>query len=122
MRLSDIRVGGFYLGKGGIFVREVQYETPGGLVGWRDYDRDNGEPVSSGACSKAHLAQWAERELAPDERPRMQTKKADEVLEATNSELTALLLPALSDEQLLAELRRRGIDVSQAEQSRGEAR
>jgi hypothetical protein len=115
-------VGGFYLGKVGAFVREVQYETPGGLVGWRDYDHDNGEPVSSGACSKGHLAQWAERELAPDELPRMQTKKADEVLEARNSEVTALLLPALSDEQLLAELRRRGIDVSQAEQSSGEAR
>ena len=75
MRLSDIRVGGFYLGKGGIFVREVQYETPGGLVGWRDYDRDNGEPVSSGACSKAHLAQWAERELRLTNVPRCRPGK-----------------------------------------------
>ena len=122
MRASDIRAGGFYLGKGGNFAREVYDESPSGDVLWRDYDYDNGEPVSSGGCSKNHLAQWAERELTPDERLKMQTAKANEVQKARNAELARAFLPAFSDEELLGELRRRGIDVSQAEQSRGEAR
>ena len=87
MRASDIRAGGFYLGKGGNFAREVYDESPSGEVLWRDYDYDNGEPVSSGGCSKNHLAQWAERELTPDERLKMQTAKANEVQKARNAEL-----------------------------------
>jgi len=121
MRTSEIRAGGFYLGKGGNFVREVQHESPSGEILWRDYDYENGEPVSSGGCSKNHLAQWAERELTPDERFKMQTAKANEVQKARNAELARAFLTAFSDEELLAELRRRGIDVSQAEQSKGSA-
>ena len=115
MRPNDVQVGHFYLRKGGGFVREIQYETPDGDVGWRDYDYHDGKPFSSGLCSKYHLSQWAERELTPSEVLKMQTGKADEVQEVRNAALTRAVLQALSDEELLAELRRRGIDISQSE-------
>ncbi len=115
MRPSEIRAGGFYLGKGGTFAREVYDDSPDAPVLWRDYKFDNGEPVSSGGCSKSHLAQWADRELTPNERLKMQTEKANEIQEARSAELVRAFLPAFSDEDLLTELHRRGIAVSQEE-------
>ncbi len=89
--------------------------APSGEILWRDFDFGNGEPVSSGGCSKNHLARWAERELMPDERLKMQTEKANEVQKARNAELAHALFLAFSDEDLLAELRCRGIAASHVE-------
>jgi hypothetical protein len=108
--VNQIRVGGFYVSEAKGLVREV-WKEEGGDAYWRSYGLSDGEPVSSLVCSKYYLSRWADRGATPEEVARLRRGEAD-VKEARRAmQLVDIVLTNVSDEQLLAEVHRRGLKM-----------
>jgi hypothetical protein len=111
MKINDIKVGGFYVSDKKGFVREVVEVTESGDVLWRDFLLSSGEPIGGpNMCSKYTLSQWANREATSEEIARFQRKKADLKENVRTAEIAEMVLANVPDEQLLAEVRRRGLN------------
>jgi hypothetical protein len=108
MNVQDIRVGGFYLSKTGIFVREVQL-CDEDTVSYQGYLFASGEPANTGACTIATLATWAARTLDSDEIRKLHREQAaDDRIERRNAYVRGALRIATNDE-LRGEMTRRGL-------------
>jgi hypothetical protein len=112
LKADQIRVGGFYVSESKGLVREVWDEKDGDVY-WRAYVLRTGEPLGGGlVCSKYHLSRWADREATPEEIERMRVDQAVGKEMARGMEIANLVLQNMPDEMLLAEVRRRGLTVS----------
>jgi hypothetical protein len=108
MNVHDIRSGGFYLSKTGIFVREVQL-CDGDNVSYQGYLFSSGEPANTGTCSIATLATWAERTLDSTEIRKLRREKAaDDRIQRRNEYVNIALRIATNDE-LRAEMTKRSL-------------
>ena len=115
----QIAVGRFYVSKTELFVREIVQEANQANIYWRDYELATGEPIATNLnlCSKRSLAQWAGREATPDEVKLMQQQASTNRERERIQQVINTTLHEASDEDLLAEIRRRGLrreDVLQA--------
>jgi hypothetical protein len=109
MKSFQVRVGGFYVNESKYMVRELTHEDEAGNVHWRSYYLPTGEPTGDSLmCSPGRILQWADREASPEEVSRMQQLDAGLKERARVIEWAELVLKNLPDEQLLAEVRRRG--------------
>jgi len=114
LKTADIKLGGFYVKKNGYLrlTREVINYTPSGeKLLWRDYDMEDGEPISNGICSQQSLAQWAQRKATPEEIRRLLTAKADQAGLKRINRLQRVILTDIPDDLSLAEIRRRGLTL-----------
>lgn len=111
LKADQIKVGGFYASEKKGLVREITDEKNGDVY-WRSYDLRTGEATGDSlVCSKYHLTQWAEREATPEEVAKMKRGDADTKDMARVMKMVDLVLKNITDEQLLAEVRRRGLNV-----------
>lgn len=113
LKPEQLRVGGYYVNKQELFVREIVYEAKG-QVWWRDYGLSDGQPIGYLVCSRKHLARWAAREATAEEVARLQKHpwQPIEQVEAERAAIASMMEMALrgvSDAALLAEVRRRGL-------------
>ena len=112
MTIDRVRMGGFFVNEEKGLVREITAETSDGNVHWRSYLLADGRATGDSLmCSKSRIVQWADREATAEEVARMQRRDAQAAEDARAMWLVNLGLVNASDEQLVAELRRRGYDV-----------
>jgi hypothetical protein len=112
LNATQIKVGGFYVSEKKGLVREV-WKEENGDVHWRSYEFGSGEATGDNlVCSKNTLVQWADREATLEELARMKRTHADIKDMARTMELVEMMLHNISDERLLAEVRRRGLTVN----------
>ena len=112
LKPSQIYEGGFYVSEKKGIVREVWKEENGDAY-WRSYELRSGDPTGDSlVCSKYTLSQWADREATPEEVARMKRGQANVNSIANAMEMVNLVLKNVSDEQLLAEVRRRDLDLN----------
>jgi hypothetical protein len=101
----EIEVGGVYVkANDGPFIRVVELITDG-QVQWRDFGRDDGEPIGRGLCSLYAFRKWAGRPATEEERRRLRWDRAQRV----DWELVRSLLDRIPDELLHEEHRRRNL-------------
>jgi hypothetical protein len=109
MKRFQVRVGGFYVNESKGLVREVTHEDGNGYVHWRSYDLRSGRPTGDFLlCSPARILQWADREAAPEEEARLERWDAESTERARIMQLVEFVLKNLPDDQLFAEVQRRG--------------
>lgn len=113
IKANQVAVGQYYVSKTEIFVREIVQEGDCEYILWRDYQLDTGEPISTrpSRCLKQTIAQWAGRIATSEEVARMRKDEAisNERLHATMT--VRMALHDASDEELLSEVRRRGLNL-----------
>jgi hypothetical protein len=109
MKSFEVRVGGFYVNESKGLVREITHEQGDGNVHWRSYDLPSGRPTGDSLmCSPARIVQWADREATPVEAARMERLDAALRERARLTDLIEVVLKNLPDDQLFAEVERRG--------------
>jgi hypothetical protein len=109
MKNFEVRRGGFYVCENKGLVREVTHLDSDGLAHWRSYELHDGAPTGDFLqCSAGHIARWADREATPTELARMKRSEADSGERMKYSGLLNKLIEMLPDEQLFAEVKRRG--------------
>jgi len=109
MKTQNITIGSCYVSERKNLLREVVGETRIGGIHWRSYYLGSGTPTGdSAACSQTQMLKWADREATPEE-----VAKLDRTITAREqdflSNVLSTALACASDEQLLAEVRRRGL-------------
>jgi len=73
----EIEAGGVYVkAKDGPFIRVVEEISAEGQVQWRDFQRDDGEPIGRGRCSLYAFRNWAGRPATEEERRRLRWDRA----------------------------------------------
>jgi len=113
MTIDRVRIGSFWVNEAKDLVREITAETWNGNVHWRSYFLADGRPTGDRLmCSKGHVLRWCDREATAEERARMQQRRGSELEDGREQRLTDIALSNASDEQLLAEINRRGYRVS----------
>jgi len=101
--------GGFYVNESKDLVREITHENWDGNVHWRSYELRSGRPMGDSLiCASGRIIQWADREATPEEAARMERLDAEFKEHARAIELMEVLLKNVPDDQLFAEVRRRG--------------
>src|SRR5262249_8809547 len=60
----------------GPFIRVVEEISAEGQVQWRDFQRDDGEPIGRGRCSLYAFHNWAGRPATEEERRRLRWGRA----------------------------------------------
>lgn len=113
MKSSDIKVGGFYVKEDGKYIREIIDEYEGKLE-WLSYSLDDGSSWGdSGFLEASSIASWAGREATPEEIERLDKtgahQKEREKKIKTYQGLKETILPILPNNELLAEVYRRGL-------------
>jgi hypothetical protein len=112
MKGFQVRVGGLYVSEQKSLVREVTHVDGDGIAHWKSYDLKTGESTGDfSQCSLGRIVQWAEREATPDEAARLERSEFNardllRVLEWVDG-----VLRRVSDEELFAEVKRRGRKV-----------
>jgi hypothetical protein len=102
----EIVVGGAYVkGQDGPFIRVVQDISEDGEVQWRDFERNDGEPIGSGRCSMYAFRNWAGRPATEEERRRLRWDRA----RRTDEEFVRSLIDRIPDDDLHEEHRRRDL-------------
>jgi hypothetical protein len=110
--IDRVRVGGFFVNEDKGLVREITAETSDDNVHWRSYFLADGCATGDSLmCTKHRIVQWADREATAEEAAKMQRRDAQAAEDARAMWLVNIGLVNASDEQLLAEIRRRGYDV-----------
>jgi hypothetical protein len=118
MGTLEIQVGGTYTNVKEVLAREVLAIT-GGSVAYRDFMLSDGAPLSPGSrCSLDHFRKWSWRELTPEEASRLQKDESRRRLHDFMAQLIPQALAAATDEMLLAEVRRRGLDPQKGRSAR----
>jgi len=113
MKNFQVRVGRFYVNERKYLVREITDEQGDGNVHWRSYELQSGRPTGDSLlCSPGRILQWADREATPEEAARMERLDAELAQRARVMGLMDVVLKNLTDEQLFAEVRRRGHRVT----------
>jgi len=113
MTIDRVTIGSFWVNAKKHLVREITSETIAGDVHWRSYFLDDGRPTGDSlVCSKDRILQWSDREATAEEAARMERRSAKARQDAREMWLIDIALSNASDEQLLAEIRRRGYRVS----------
>jgi hypothetical protein len=115
MKKKEIKVGGFYVKKDQSQIREILREK-NDRVEWISYDFQDGSFwIGPYMCSKDYLISWAEREATPEEISRvnveMAHRKLKDLIDDFERTLKPILLESISNEDLLAEVRRRMLDI-----------
>lgn len=112
MKADGVKPGGFYASDAKGLIREITSETELGTVLWQSYDILTGKPTGDYlSCSKQRIAQWANREASAEEIARIRSRPTYRRLEAIGiSELVPEFLKMVSDDELLAEVKRRGLE------------
>jgi hypothetical protein len=106
----EIEVGGVYTHAKGIFAREVLEIGRDGMIHYRYYGLSDGAVISPQAmCSSATFCNWITRPLTPAERSRLQPVRFDDTKGEQLRGLVQKAVAAVTDEMLLAEVRRRGL-------------
>ncbi len=109
MKGSKVRVGGFYVNESKHLVREITHEDENGNVHWRSYELDDGRATGDFLmCSPYQILRWADREATPEEVARMERSDALLKEAARLMDWAEGVLRNVPDEQLFAEVRRRG--------------
>jgi hypothetical protein len=104
-----VRVGGFYVNESKHLVREITHEDEDGNVHWRSYELETGTATGDSlACSPSRIVQWAAREATPEETARMNRSDAVIKQNARTIAFAEFILKNIPDEQLFAEVHRRG--------------
>lgn len=107
-----IEVGGVYTNSSGAFAREI-LEIDDQKVAYRDFVLSSGEPLSTRRqCSRATLRNWATRKCTLGETGRLQRRavaQEDVMLLNMAGKSSDMGLKSVSDSDLLAEARRRGL-------------
>jgi hypothetical protein len=112
MKSFQVRVGGFYVNESKGLVREITHEEGDGNVHWRSYDLRSGRPTGDSLmCAPLWIVQWADREGTPEETARMERLDAELMQRARLIEVIEIVLKNLPDDQLFAEVKRRGYRV-----------
>jgi hypothetical protein len=60
----------------GAFIRVIEQISDEGQVRWRDFLRDDGEPIGGGCCSLYAFDRWAGRPATEEERRRLRWDRA----------------------------------------------
>jgi hypothetical protein len=116
MHIDRVCVGGFYVCEKKGLVREITGETADGMVHWRSYWLADGRSTGDSLmCSKDHLMHWADREATKEEEARFHRVGHDHK-EMAAMVMTNSVVACMSDEQLIAEVCRRGYRVVRADQ------
>jgi hypothetical protein len=101
----EIEVGGAYVkGHDGPFIRVVEEISDDG-VRWRDFGRDDGEPIGRGHCSLYSFGRWAGRPATDEERRRLRWDRGYQ----QDREFVRSLLDRIPDEFLHQEHRHRDL-------------
>jgi hypothetical protein len=101
-----VEVGGVYVkANDGPFIRVVEQINDNGEVHWRDFGRDDGEPIGWGRCSLYAFQRWAGRPATDEERRRLRWDRAIE----RDQQLVRGLLASTPDMPLHEEHRRRNL-------------
>jgi hypothetical protein len=109
MSIDRVTIGSFWVNEDKRLVREITSETWDGNVHWRSYSLEDGRPTGDRLmCSKDHILRWSDREATADESAWMQQRSGAALEDAREKRLIEMALANASDEQLLAEIRRRG--------------
>jgi hypothetical protein len=109
MKSFQVRVGGFYVNERKGLVREITHEARDGNVHWRSYNLQTGSPTGDSLmCSPAWVLKWADREATPEETARLKRSDAGPSGEAQLHRLIEFVIKNIPDDQLFAEVRRRG--------------
>lgn len=107
-----IEVRGVYTNRSEVFAREV-LELVGYDVIYRDFALRDGKPMSSySKCSLHTFRTWTARRCTPEEDARLLRNvpsRSDLMLRNLAADPKKLTLEAISDDELLAEVRRRGL-------------
>ena len=113
IKANQVAVGQYYVSKTEVFVREIVQEADSNYILWRDYQLDTGEPVSTrpSKCLKQTIAQWAGRIATPEEVARMRRDEAISNERLRSTMIVRMALHDASDEELLSEVRRRGLSL-----------
>lgn len=112
MKRFQVRVGGLYVNERKGLIREITEEDANGYAHWRSYTLSNGEPTGDSLmCSPGTIIQWADREATPEEGARIKRSEATARESIRVLELMYRVLQQVPDEQLFAEVRRRGRTV-----------
>lgn len=107
--LQDVKVGQFLVK--GQYVREIVRDY-GNRVQYRTYLLKTGQPQPVlEACTKQHLLHWAERECTVEEFARMNVREARMLERQTNSFYIRKLLDVIPNDELVQEVRRRGLSL-----------
>ena len=115
MKSDQIQLHQFYVDKGESLVREILKDASGNVT-WLSYRlRDGSSDGDYSTCTKTALANWAGREATPVEIERMDTegahRKADERYKRKAETIVQQGLEMAEDEELLAEVHRRGLNL-----------
>lgn len=77
MAKFNFEVGGVYVkANEGAFIRVIEQIREDGNIRWRDFLRDDGEPIGSGCCSLYAFDRWAGRPATDEERRRLRWDRA----------------------------------------------
>ena len=109
MKNFTVREGGFYVSEKKGLVREVTHVDEQGFAHWRSFELSNGRPTGDfSQCATGRIAQWANREATPTEAALMKAPEADAGERMKFMGFLDNLLEMLPDDQLFAEVHRRG--------------
>jgi len=109
MKNFQVRVSGFYVNESKDLVREITHQDGNGNVHWRSYFLRSGRPTGDSLmCSPERIVQWADREATQEEAGRMERLDAELTQRARAIELMKVVLMNIPDDQLFAEVQRRG--------------
>ena len=112
MKNFTVREGGFYVSEKKSLVREVTHVDGDGFAHWRSYELRDGTPTGDSLrCAPGRIVQWADREATPKESAAMKRPEADRKDRMRFMGFLDNLLEMLPDEQLFAEVHRRGRKV-----------
>jgi hypothetical protein len=112
MKKFQVQVGGFYVNESKRLVREITQDARNSYVHWKSYQLSDGEPTGDSLmCSTDHIIRWANREATPEEAAKMKRHKVDMREYMRVMQLAVTVLHEVPDEQLFAEVRRRGRTV-----------
>jgi len=112
MTIDRVRIGSFWVNEDKGLVREITSEAWDGNVHWCSYWLDDGRPTGDRLmCSKDHILRWSDREATAEESARVQQRAREALEDTRDNRLIDIALSNASDEQLLAEIRRRGYGV-----------
>jgi hypothetical protein len=113
MKDFQVRERGFYVNERLGLVREITCVDDNGNAHWRSYRLHDGNPTGDFLmCSVARIVQWADREATPVEVGRLKRSEVNVAESLKVLQLADMVLKAVTDEQLFAEVRRRGRNVT----------
>jgi hypothetical protein len=106
MAKFKVEVGEVYVkANDGPFIRLVERISEDGQVHWRDFGRDNGEPIGSGCCSLYAFDRWAGRPATDEERRRLRYDRTMQM----DREYVRAVLDGIPDSLLHEEHRQRNL-------------